>query len=83
MFVSIFNNLVENLRGTVPVSTAFIPKERAYELLKSVSGEDWGYDAEAWLARKADIVKRMETTTSRSKNIDELRAREVELRKQD
>lgn len=72
-----FDMLIENLRETVPVSTAYIPKERAYEELKRLSGEDWGYDADAWAARKEEILKKLPQQINGSN----ARKREAELRK--
>ena len=72
-----FDMLIENLRETVPVSTAYMPKERAYEELKRLSGEDWGYDADAWAARKEEILKKLPPKTDWSTS----RNREAELRR--
>jgi hypothetical protein len=52
--------LLDNLRGKVPVSSEYMTRERAYEALKLLSGEDWGYDADAWARRRDHIHQRMQ-----------------------
>ena len=43
--------LLDNLEGVWPEDALeFMPKERAYQELKALTGEDWGYDVEKWRA---------------------------------
>ena len=72
-----FDTLIENLCGNVPKSMTFMTKEDAYEALKQISGEDWGYDADAWRKRKSVIMDRLSLSTS----AEEIRQREISLRK--
>ncbi len=56
----IFSKLVASLRG--PASPSFWPKEQAYEELNRISGQDWGYDADAWNARRQEILAHWDYT---------------------
>jgi len=76
-----FDVLVENLRGKVPVCLDFMTKENAYEALKRISGEDWGYDADAWAKRKSAIKKHINALAKDSRVTGDCRKREVALRK--
>jgi hypothetical protein len=42
--------LILNIKGEIPQTQRklYIPKERAYELLKAWTGQDFGEDIEAW-----------------------------------
>jgi hypothetical protein len=42
--------LIKNIRGDVPQMQRrlYVPKERAYQLLKAWTGQDFGEDIEAW-----------------------------------
>ncbi len=71
-----FDILIENLKGNVPLSTSYMPKENAHQELVRMSGEDWGYDAAAWQARKSEILKKVPRLSD-----DERKAKEIEIRK--
>ena len=42
--------LLKNLKGEIPahMRREFLPKDVAYEKLKSMTGQDFGYDSIAW-----------------------------------
>jgi hypothetical protein len=41
--------LIANLGDELPrLTRGYIPKERAYEILKESTGQDFGYDVKAW-----------------------------------
>lgn len=41
--------LLKNLQQKIPHGRrGYIPHEEAYELLKAATGQDFGYDADAW-----------------------------------
>jgi hypothetical protein len=43
------HKLVSILRGAyTKIGNTYVSKEEAYERLKKLSGEDFGYDGEAW-----------------------------------
>jgi hypothetical protein len=45
-----FDMLIKSLRGAIsPLSCGYHTREEAYETLKRVTGEDHGYDTDAWL----------------------------------
>ena len=77
-----FDTLIANLKGEVPRSLYYMPKELAYEELKMISGEDWGYDAEAWLARREAILARVaERSTGKRRSREEYRSLRGELKR--
>lgn len=45
-----FEGLLKNLRQEIPPDRrrTFLTRDRAYELLKERTGEDFGYDADRW-----------------------------------
>lgn len=43
------HGLIKNMRGEIPtMQRSYIPPERAYQLLKTLTGQDFGRDIEAW-----------------------------------
>ncbi|MBW3599161.1 MAG: hypothetical protein KY475_18060 [Planctomycetes bacterium] len=49
MWATPFEKLLWNLNGEMPQSLPeFLPKDVAYQRLKKMTGEDFGYDANAW-----------------------------------
>jgi len=47
-----YKGLLLNLQGMIDASRRreYLPKEKALELLRKWSGQDFGYDVEAWKA---------------------------------
>jgi hypothetical protein len=45
-----FKGLILNPEGKIPVSQKrlYLPRETAFNRLKQLTGQDFGYDAEAW-----------------------------------
>jgi hypothetical protein len=77
-----FDYLIACLRN--PVSRCFsryLPPASAHELLKRISGEDWGYDADAWTARRNELVKKFPKPKPKSNDPAGLRRREMKLRR--
>ena len=74
-----FDLLLDNLAGGIPRSLDYLSKEQAYEELKRISGEDWGYDIEAWRKRKSRIMRRFRTGTP-IRDAESAREREVQMR---
>ena len=72
-----FDCLIQNLKGEVPLSMSYMTKEDAHKQLVALSGEDWGYDHEAWAQRKDVILAKIPQASD-----EELRSREKELRRQ-
>ena len=49
MWATPFEKLLLNLKGAMPESLPdYLPKAQAYERLKNLSGEDFGYDIHRW-----------------------------------
>jgi hypothetical protein len=49
MWATPFEKLLLNLKGDMPESLPdYLPKDQAYEGLKKLSGEDYGYDIARW-----------------------------------
>ena len=72
-----FDMLLSNLKGKFPVSPGFLPKEFAYEILKLISEEDWGYDADAWAGRREEIVAKMDARAELSDEDEKKRDADV------
>jgi hypothetical protein len=51
--------LLKNLKGEIPqyMRREYMPKERAYEKLKAMTGQDFGDDSVAW----EEWIKKQET----------------------
>lgn len=80
MPTAIFSMLLENLAGEVPEnSTGYIPKERAYEDLKRLTGEDCGYDVTAWKQFEGKVSN--ESASALSMTADEAKRRMTELKR--
>jgi len=54
-----FDITLANLAGEMPISSEYMTRDRALAVLRAISGEDYGYDVEAWHKRKAAIVSRI------------------------
>jgi hypothetical protein len=50
MKLTLTEGLLKNLKGEIPphMRREFLPMESAYEKLKSMTGQDFGYDSAAW-----------------------------------
>lgn len=74
--MDVFDTLLQNLAGKVPLSLSYMTKEEAHRQLVLLAGEDYGYDYDAWLSKKEEVMARIPQLSDENR-----RHKETDLRK--
>lgn len=74
--MDVFDNLLANLNGIVPLSLPYMTKEEAHRQLVLLAGADYGFDDAVWRSNKEEILARIPRLDDES-----CRRKETELRK--
>jgi hypothetical protein len=68
MRLTLIDGLLKNLKQEIPphMRREYLTRERAYEKLKAITGQDFGFDVERWQAWIVDHEMNGETQSTTS-----------------